>query len=465
MKKTLKLFASMMAALMLLTLAASAYTLIDSCDTYQYDTTPRWGGTYVETCTDDIQEGEGYVIARPAGGVAVLAKGWEDHWDLTEYTDGYFSVMFYTSDAASITSGALEMSSGTQTSYWDLTGMNIQDGWNQLSVKIATGSLINGGLDFADFTGMRVYAYSSNNDMIIGLDNMGVGMEEAKIDLLVDNCDRAVEESTFTGSSWSAWGAYMYDENGGVYTIDDEEVIAVEGEDLIKEGNGSLYAIDKNTVAIAASFTEPYDFTAYPEDDTYLMFWLYLSDGYGTSLGGQIEITSGGAPDVEEISWSMAELSYVQDGWNPVALPLSTASTWMDGSDLSAINSFRLYDFVVAGEEVEIRIDQLGFGTYEDAVELGFIVAEEETEEATEEATEEVTEEETVLDTAIETEEVTEEVTEEATEEVTEEETAPTAAAPEAESSPAMIVIIVVAAIAVIAIIIVLVVVTKKKKN
>ena len=112
------------------------------------------------------------------------------------------------------------------------------------------------------------------------------------------------------------------------------------------------------------------------------MFDLYLSDGYGTSLGGQIELTSSGSCDGEEITWNMAQLSYIDKGWNKVALSFADADAWMNNVDLTQIDTFRIYDFVVAGDYVEMIVDNICVGTYDEAVELGFLTPAEETDYA-----------------------------------------------------------------------------------
>ncbi len=107
------------------------------------------------------------------------------------------------------------------------------------------------------------------------------------------------------------------------------------------------------------------------------MFWLYTGDVFGTLYTGQIELTSSGTSDSEELTWSMSVLkNKLQNGWNKVALPLSDAQKMSD-ADLSAINFFRIYDFVAIPEEpAEFRIDNVWVGTKEEALEEGFLTEE-----------------------------------------------------------------------------------------
>ncbi len=468
MKRTFKIVMAIALVAMMLVSNVSALVVLENCDEHKYNDANLWGGSYIEAVTaDDAPEGTGYITGKPAGGTVQIVKGW-DPIDLSEMTDGYFHIDIYVDDAASVTGGQLELCSAgadNEENSWEVATLGLVDGWNKLVLKVNEANIVAGGLDYSNFRNFRFYAFTGNADAIFGVDNLGFGTED-EITIVVDNCDALGEDTGFTGNSIGAEGAYTLGEDGLVYMPDyeaDEDgnvLVAVEGavEDYIKEGKGSLYQWDKATLIINFLTDTPYDLSAYA-DDGYLMFDIYFSDGYGTSLGGQIELTSGHASDVEEISWSMAELSYIETGWNKVALSLETASTWMDDADLSQIDTFRIYDFVVAGEPVEIRIDNICFGTKAEAIELGYLAAEEEVEE-TEEVTEEVTEEATEEVTEEVTEEATEEVTEEATEEATEGTDAP---AVEEEGSNMGLIIGIIAVVAVV-VIVVIVVVAKKKK-
>ncbi|MCF8362919.1 MAG: T9SS type A sorting domain-containing protein [Prolixibacteraceae bacterium] len=88
-----------------------------------------------------------------------------------------------------------------------------------------------------------------------------------------------------------------------------------------------------------------------------LRLYIYISDVSKFDGGGQLEIGSGGKADSYEYSWSVADLNLV-DGWNELHLPIASASA-IDTPDLSAINWFRLYQFV--SEPVETRIDFIRF--------------------------------------------------------------------------------------------------------
>ncbi|MDR0843740.1 MAG: DUF3823 domain-containing protein [Tannerella sp.] len=91
-----------------------------------------------------------------------------------------------------------------------------------------------------------------------------------------------------------------------------------------------------------------------------LQFDLYISDVsvFDWTWPGQIEITSGGGPDTQELHWNFTSERRLHNGWNKVVLNLSDAEATGGNIDLSAINFFRIYHLVVNGPVV-IKLDNL----------------------------------------------------------------------------------------------------------
>ncbi|MCX6309319.1 MAG: metallophosphoesterase [Bacteroidia bacterium] len=86
-----------------------------------------------------------------------------------------------------------------------------------------------------------------------------------------------------------------------------------------------------------------------------LKFWYYVSDA--TKCGTiSVELGSGGAPDVNELSW---RLTGIASGWNQISLRISNA-TISGTPDLSAINWFRIYD--IKSASITTRIDAILLG-------------------------------------------------------------------------------------------------------
>lgn len=83
----------------------------------------------------------------------------------------------------------------------------------------------------------------------------------------------------------------------------------------------------------------PMDMSAYAEG--YAHLWVYVED-VNNLIGGQIELCSGGGPDMYETSWNLA--AYVsRSGWNELYLPLAKAGQGSKPADLSGINYIRIF--------------------------------------------------------------------------------------------------------------------------
>ena len=92
------------------------------------------------------------------------------------------------------------------------------------------------------------------------------------------------------------------------------------------------------------------------ESAGYLEFEYYISDATKLGTNSQIEISSSGTCDVNEYSWSMP--TGLVNGWNHFKLKLSNAGK-TGTPNLSAINWFRIYNFVTAS--VTAKIDNIRF--------------------------------------------------------------------------------------------------------
>lgn len=89
----------------------------------------------------------------------------------------------------------------------------------------------------------------------------------------------------------------------------------------------------------------------------YLSFWLYVSDASQLE-GGEIEISSSGAADNQELHWAFGSADLV-DGWNQLQLQISEAVSTGGGADLDAVNFFRVYQTLTG--PVTAKIDFIRF--------------------------------------------------------------------------------------------------------
>lgn len=103
---------------------------------------------------------------------------------------------------------------------------------------------------------------------------------------------------------------------------------------------------------------KPIDVSDYSMDELALRFQLYVSKPEAIKAYGEIELTSAGKSDYNEIHWSTdVAFQALKPGWNTIYLPLSSAGELRPPFDLGNINYFRTYMFL--SEEILIGIDNI----------------------------------------------------------------------------------------------------------
>lgn len=111
-------------------------------------------------------------------------------------------------------------------------------------------------------------------------------------------------------------------------------------------------------VQVSASRVEnPLDISQY----SYMFIHIYVQNAgaHNGSSGGQIELTSSGNCDVEELGFSRGFAWELDEGWN--YLKVSLDSGYSDGKyDNTKLSYFRLYSFVT--DDSVIELDWVGFG-------------------------------------------------------------------------------------------------------
>jgi len=119
-----------------------------------------------------------------------------------------------------------------------------------------------------------------------------------------------------------------------------------------KEGSGSLQSVGSGTDEFKKVFT-PINSGASAGTGS-IQFWYYVSDVTKLGTTNQIEIGSGGGPDVQEYSWNIGALV---NGWNLITKPFSSAAITGGTPNLNAINWFRVYHQKTAS--ITTKIDDL----------------------------------------------------------------------------------------------------------
>ncbi len=250
---------------------------------------------------------------------------WCPAMDISPYAQsGYLHMWLYIPKAADVVGGEIELtSSGTADSgeaAWPLISLNLKDGWNELYLPFAEAVKTDGSagpVNYEAINFIRIFAGITTPDCI-GIDKMEVTMTKPEVPV-----EPAGTIDMVTGEY--PWGG-SYETTGG-YT----------------EGAGW----QKSALSTTGDLVF-YCFKSMPKDlsffsNGYLHMWLYVDKTANLRpYAGMIEISSAGSVDNEELYWELHTLG-LQDGWNELYLPISSALTQGDGAfDISRFNTMRV---------------------------------------------------------------------------------------------------------------------------
>lgn len=106
---------------------------------------------------------------------------------------------------------------------------------------------------------------------------------------------------------------------------------------------------------------EPFDTEVSMERGVF-QFYLFISDTsvFNWDNPGQIEISSSGEPDSQELHWNFTSERRFVNGWNKVTLKLSEAEATGGKINLQGISFFRIYQLDSNGS-VDVKIDDMKF--------------------------------------------------------------------------------------------------------
>ncbi|MBP3237190.1 MAG: DUF3823 domain-containing protein [Bacteroidales bacterium] len=119
--------------------------------------------------------------------------------------------------------------------------------------------------------------------------------------------------------------------------------------------------INGDVVFFQKQFGAPLDASKVSMEHGYFAFDLYISDTNALNLDsgdGQIEISSSGTCDQQELNWVFKSTLRLQNGWNHLSLKLSDAGS-SGNINLSSVNWFRLYH--TGTGSLTVKIDNLRF--------------------------------------------------------------------------------------------------------
>ncbi|MBQ7247007.1 MAG: hypothetical protein IJS22_02820 [Lachnospiraceae bacterium] len=258
---------------------------------------------------------------------------WCSAIDISKYSEnGYLHMWLYVTDASKVVDGFIELSSSgnpdVDEASWALKSLGLSDGWNELYLPFRKAVTV-GTVDYSAINFIRIYA-GLTEASYIGID---------KVELTVNRppaADRLFSEVEDLNGWTSLDGLTLESENAAV------------GAKWIRTENNAGWP----SIAWWCPATDISDYT----DTGYFHIWLNVEDA-SKIVGGQIELTSSGAPDSDEIAWDLLSVGLI-DGWNELYLPFAD-SVKTGTADTSAINFIRIYAGI-AGEG-RIGIDKMEF--------------------------------------------------------------------------------------------------------
>lgn len=226
---------------------------------------------------------------------------------------------------------------------WTFGEFDLRDGWQTLDLSLPEGNAM-GSLRPAKIDWFRFYHLKEIGPTTTKFDEIRFYYKT-----LVDACDDE--------SDWKSPTNVVLDESD------------------VKQGEACVSTTNAATIASLEKVYKKSYYAPGRKKDGYLQFWLYVSDAskFNNNKGGQIEITSSGQCDVNELGWAIPTLN---NGWNKIVLKLSEGVTRGGEVDLKHVNFFRVWktlDGVSAGD-VTMKVDGIRF--YQD----GYAPADEEAE-------------------------------------------------------------------------------------
>lgn len=211
---------------------------------------------------------------------------------------------------------------------WTFAQFDLRDGWQTLDLSLPEGNRM-GDIRMKKIDWFRFYHLKETGPTTLKFDEIRFYYQT-----LVDDCDES--------KGWSG--------KGGI-TVDEGDCQQGEGS-IATQSAGDMLTFEKK-------YSKPY-YAPAKKDNGYLQLWIYVSDASAfNSAQGQIEITSAGTYDQEELAWPLPK---VNNGWTKVVLKLSDGISRGGEVNLKAVNYFRIWAKLPdGGASVQAKIDAIRF--------------------------------------------------------------------------------------------------------
>ena len=207
---------------------------------------------------------------------------------------------------------------------WNLSTLDMQQGWNEWKLDLYEGGESGGQADFARINYFRIYFFTEG-DNLIALDYVAFGGENEDFSSI----------------------------NTELGEVEREEHVAQDVINRVGKGSSGAVAVQAAMEASPAN-AEAYD----------CVFISLNLEGVDHFTGdGQLELTSACCSDRKEIHWLVSGLD-LQDGENEIKLDLWAPDEYGADFDPANINYFRIYMFTEG--LLKMNLDYVGFGNDED---------------------------------------------------------------------------------------------------
>ncbi len=338
MSRNLKIVLLLIAMIAVFTVAASAKVFVID----NMDDSSKWtgnGGAVQET--ENIKEGTGAVRANNSTLLQIQRK-FDTPMDLSAYEDnGVISVWVYIDnvDTFETKDNSLEFtSSGTcdvEESCITLDNDLFEQGWNHLLFTMDDFASYDANWSAINF--IRAYKFVNGANYWIW-DDIKIGLES----------DFGMGKVKITNKASLVEGF----DDPAAFTVDTANAV---------EGTGCATAsAPSDVMTISRKYDKPIDLSRI-KDNGYVYVWIYVENAAALRTNdGQLELTSSGKSDVNELGWTLPKEVTFKDGWNEILLKVDPKTE----CDLSAVNYMRLYMFT--DSENTIKIDRLMAGVGED---------------------------------------------------------------------------------------------------
>ncbi len=334
--------------------------LISNCD--EWSNWNRTGNAAVDTET--FTEGTGSIRQTTSGSMMFYHIG--DPIDCTGMTDIAFD--FYTSDPKVFASGdsGMNFSSVSSGNWWGengirveravLYGLTLQTGWNKLKLPLHIVESPPASFSMQSVTALRFYATGAAAGTVIRLDNVRLTGPAEEIGVTLPEDMEQKPPLTTEPLSWM------------LSDCDTEASLQISSRaqlrNVVQVGDDTFTAFvapqatNSMEIMIPKLTSSPLSITGYQTSDLALRLQLYVSDASAIATNGQLELTSSGRADLEEIHWATMPVNMpLQNGWNDLYLPFNEAVDTHGTLNLENINYFRFYLFLT--KDIVMAIDDI----------------------------------------------------------------------------------------------------------